>query len=419
MSTPLSFYPRPPVHTRCGMHDSNDAGANPPDDRAHAKALRARGITSYKLLDDPVLEASARQVQRAKVYWQHGIMPIIRLYKSQPHPHWKPDPRHVSVYTGALGSTGNPVAPYIEAGNEWNLSTERSRNATPAEIAVQFREAAHNIKQGGGIPLVYALSPGGDMYAGDHRRAYREFLDELLRLGGKSALDGCAIALHPRPHTFPPDTPPSATATVTFNEWQWYATEIKTRFGWNPPMIFTEHGYSLNDATNTGHPPITEAVWTAYNEELFRRGDPNHSQSLPPYVFFQCYWKEIGPRWFDDNAFNSWCPNGATAWGRRIGNMGINWHYSLTQNVPLRDLLIAEAKNVQLISPNKDAALEKKAHAEGYTTALGNEYQLTQNGVRYVAQLFYRHAGAQSTEAVYYVEYGQWGNPANIKRVIV
>ena len=47
MSTPLSFYPRPPIDTGLGMHDSHLTGDNPPDIRQHARNLRRAGVTWY------------------------------------------------------------------------------------------------------------------------------------------------------------------------------------------------------------------------------------------------------------------------------------------------------------------------------------------------------------------------------------
>lgn len=415
MATPLNWYPLPPKHTRCGLHDSNSFADNPPDPAQHGRDLARYGITAYKLLAEATGEYGASKAARAKHYLNAGVMPIIRLYKSRPHPDFVPAPEMTSVYTKALG-----IPPYMEIGNEWNLSVERRRSVTPATIAQQWLAAADAVKQGGGIPLVYALSPGGDLYGGDHREPYRLFLDEVLRVGGKGALDRCAVALHPRPHTFPPDTTPSSSATVTFREYEWYAGELERRFGWVPPLIFTEHGYSLGDGTDTGFPRIDESRWVSFNEYVFRRADPNSKDPLPAYVFFMCYWKEIGGGWYNDNAFNGWLPAGATAWGQRILEMGIDWHYPVVNNMSLEDRLLKRAKELQLISPNPNAALEKAAYTDNdIAAAIGNEFALTHNGTTFVAQLFYFRwvddAGQRRVaERVLYAAKGDWNNVRTI-----
>jgi hypothetical protein len=323
MPTPLSWYPRPKVDTGLGLHDSSNVGANPPDFEAHAKALRAAGISWYK-----ILEAGNNKIERCRVYLEHDIMPIVRLYQHRPHPDYIVYPGQVAAYVAA-------GVRYFEMGNEPNISPDEwkegkwpdSANDLGRIVAEQWLKAADMVKREGGIPLVYAWTPGGTYdHAGGHRRFTIDFLSHLA-LG---ALEGAGVAIHPRPHNNPPDAAPTSTNTVTFREHEWYAQTYKELIGWIPPMFATEHGYSIGDSQNANFPRIDEHLWTEYNQELFERMNPNHPKAIPSHLFTLCYWLETeGGDWPNDQLSNGWYPDGLRMWGQRLASMRVTWNRTI------------------------------------------------------------------------------------------
>lgn len=258
----------------------------------------------------------------------HDIMPIVRLYRERPHPHYVVFPGQVAAYVAA-------GARYFEVGNEPNISPDEWQPGTwPAAadmgriIAEQWMGAADMVRREGGIPLVYAMTPGGTYaHAGGHRRITRDFLQHLKDRGALGALEGAGIAIHPRPHNNPPDTVATAANDVTFNEYEWFAATYKEFLGWTPPLFATEHGYSMGDSQNSNFPPTDEGRWVDYNQELFERMNPSHPKALPPYLFALCYWLETaGGTWANDEVSRGWYPDGLRAWGQRIASMRVVWN---------------------------------------------------------------------------------------------
>lgn len=331
MPTPLSQYPRPKNDTGLGLHDSSNVGANPSNIEAHAKALRAAGISWYK-----ILEAGGNKIERCRTYLAHDIMPIVRLYKERPHPDYVVFPGEVARYVAA-------GVRYFEMGNEPNISPDEWQTGkwpSAADmgriIAEQWVSASAIVKREGGIPLVYAMTPEGTYsHAGGHRRITIDFLQHLKTKGRLDTLEGAGVAIHPRPHNNPPDTPTTATNTVTFNEYQWFAQTYKELVGWVPPFFATEHGYSIGDSQNTNYPRIDEHLWTDHNQKLFERMNPSHPKAIPPYMFALCYWLETeGGTWANDNLSNGWFPDGLRHWGQRLAGMRVTWNRTITNPTP-------------------------------------------------------------------------------------
>lgn len=331
MPTPLSSYPRPRHDTGLGLHDSSDVGANPPNVEAHARALRAAGISWYK-----ILEAGGNKVDRCRVYLAHDIMPIVRLYKHRPHPDYVVYPGEVARYVAA-------GVRYFELGNEPNISPDEWREgAWPAAadmgriIAEQWISASAMVKREGGIPLVYAMTPEGTYaHAGGHRRITRDFLTHLRNRGALGTLEGAGVAVHPRPHNNPPGTPSTSTNTVAFAEWAWFAAIYREFLGWDIPLFATEHGYSIGDAQNTNFPRIDERLWAEHNRELFERMNPSHPQAIPANLFCLCYWLETaGGVWRNDQVSDGWFPEGLRAWGQRFASMQVNWSRTIPTPTP-------------------------------------------------------------------------------------
>lgn len=368
------------------MHDSSNVGANPSDIEAHAKALRAAGISWYK-----VLEAGGNKVERCRIYLAHDIMPIVRLYKERPHPDYVVFPGEVARYV-AVGVR------YFEMGNEPNISpdewqTGKWPSATDLGriIAEQWIGASGMVKREGGIPLVYAMTPEGTYsHAGGHRRITIDFLQHLRLKGALGTLEGAGVAIHPRPHNNPPDAPTTGTNTVTFNEYQWFARTYQELVGWIPPMFATEHGYSIGDAQNANYPRIDENLWTDYNQELFERMNPNHPKAIPPYLFALCYWLETaGGTWQNDELGRGWFPDGLRRWGQRFDQMNINWNRAIVAPAPIPtpsptpqpevpvSTIPAKPHVEWLASPNYENALSPKSAIVWHHT--GGSLQATLN----------------------------------------
>lgn len=325
----MTDYPRPQHDTGLGLHDSVNYGSSPPNAAEHARTLRKYGFSWYKLLSD-----DTNKIDRAAVYLAHDIMPIVRIYKSHPHPNYLPDPNVIRQWT-ARGIR------WFEVGNEPNLIEEweegRFPGSTPdkavrvgQETARQWMKAADAVRRGGGIPLTYALAPGGNA---DHRIVYQAFFETLRQEGGASILDGAGLAIHPRPHNNPPGTKWTPTNTVTFDEHRWIKRLVVSLFGWCPPMHATEHGYSIGSHDNKNYPPIDERLWAEHNRELFEMMNPSHPNAVDPDLWSVNYWVESqaeAGRWRIDGMFKLWMGDGPRPddplWGRTFFTMNVTWN---------------------------------------------------------------------------------------------
>jgi hypothetical protein len=316
MATPYSYYPIP--KTGVGFHDSSNTGAIPANLDVWAQAMAAEGVSVYKVLADGV-----NKVNMAAALVRAGIVPIVRLYGHQPHPRLTVHPGWVAPYVAAgarLFEWGNE--PNI-GGDEWENGTFPPRSEFGRLIGEQWIRNAAQIRSEGGIPMFVAMTPGGYH---DHRTAYRQILDYLHSAGKLGTLEQAALAIHPRPHTVPPHVPPTDALTVAFKEYEWIAGLFQTYLGWVPPMYATEHGYSPNDSTPTGYPPIDENQAAAYNRVLFEMMNPAHPDKCPRYLLGLAYWLETeGGTWVRDEAFRHRFPGEPTVWGHTFLAMNINW----------------------------------------------------------------------------------------------
>jgi hypothetical protein len=316
MATPYSYFPIP--KTGIGFHDSSNTGAIPANLDVWAQAMAARGVSVYKVLADGV-----NKVGMAAALVRAGIVPIVRLYGHQPHPRLTVHPGWVAPYVAAgarLFEWGNE--PNIGA-PEWENETFPPRSEFGRLIGEQWLRNAAQIRAEGGIPLFVAMTPGGYH---DHRIAYVQILDYLHSVGKLGTFEQAALAIHPRPHTVPPHVPPTQALTVAFKEYEWIAGLFQTYLGWVPPMYATEHGYSPNDSTPTGYPPIDENQAAQYNRVLFEMMNPAHVDRCPRYLLGLAYWLETeGGTWARDEAFRHRFPGEPTVWGNTFLAMNITW----------------------------------------------------------------------------------------------
>lgn len=219
----LDEYPRPSEDTGWGFHDSAGADARPRDPRGFARYLREElGITWYKLL-----ARGTNKVDMARALREAGIEVVVRLYVPQPHP------RHV-VAGAEVRAYVDAGVHYVEWGNEPNLSIEWDRaswdeGARVDKVCEQFLRNAEVIRAAGGIPLLPALSPGGEY---PHRDWYRTMFEWFRLQGHLSDLEGAAVAIHNRP-----------LAPWTEREYEWIDDLVRAYLGRSLPLLGTEAGW--------------------------------------------------------------------------------------------------------------------------------------------------------------------------------
>lgn len=269
----LAGYPRPANDDGYGFHIS--ASPNPPDPNVLReqvipllKQLHARWVT--------VWAADDNQVDRVKLLVDAGFEVVLRVHpQGAPHPWYVPDPAMVRRYT-AIG------VHYIVPGNEPNLKAEnQGGRADPDAIAWQWVQASDNIKAGGGIPVLYPMSPGGD--AMDSRVLLAHIFVWAKQHDMLDAFDGAAVAIHNRPMNKPLDVRDS----TSFLDYEWVDDLVQSYMGRSLPLLGTEAGYTYNDLVDPRYPRITAAMHRDYNLAIvtgFRDGRWRDS------LFCQNFW---------------------------------------------------------------------------------------------------------------------------------
>ncbi|HBY94657.1 MAG TPA: hypothetical protein DEP84_11975, partial [Chloroflexi bacterium] len=331
MPTALSCYPRPTPDTGVGMHDTPNPYRGPEDPTAHALWLRERGIMWYKIGANDVAK-----LDRARIYREHGIEVIYRFRPGHgvSHPDFVPDPNHLhAVYETGVNYVEGGNEPNIGAGNQGEWEGDYPDNRAEV-LGRQWLRFASQAKRVGLIPLFYAMTPGGIW---DHRRAYEEVLGFLATSDyGRESFEMAAVAIHNRPHNNPPlpnDTGWQHGNTVTFDEYCWIKACFERHFGWCPPMMATESGYSYGDNKNPTLPTIDWDLHERYNMTLFERMSPDDPNPWPAELFALCHWFERG--WADAGVWPQdavWeCPllQGAdTPFGRALAARSFTWDRS-------------------------------------------------------------------------------------------
>lgn len=311
-----------------GVHDSPNKYLNPPNVTNHARTLKRYGIDNYKILAD----ADNKKAGRVQVYRQHGIHSIVRTHVDRPTPNFVIDLQVARDYV-------NAGAWAIEPMNEPNLKDEWRDGTFPSSwteygkiVARQWIRNADVILAAGGVPVTPALSPGGHV---PHREATLRFLDGINFHGGRGQLDRAVIGVHWRPLNNPIDTPPgigNPPNTTLWRENEWFFATYSAFLGYMPGFVETESGYSPGSSENGTFPPMTQATWASFNQELYSRLNPTHAKATPGQVICQDYWIEGTDGsgvWRIDAAFINWLednqPPDEPLWGKAIRTMGINW----------------------------------------------------------------------------------------------
>jgi len=385
MATPLSFYPRPPVDTGMALHDHHWDSASPPDPYEHARNLRKAGFSWYKFL-----VGGTNKVGRVRIYAEHGIMPVIRMYAPRPHPNWLPNSGEVAAYVAVGGK-------YFEIGNEPNLVDEVQGHINPEADAAQWIRGSDIVKSVGGIPVVFACTPGGHM---NHRVYTNRFLAEVKRLGRLDSFNRSVLGIHPRPLNNPPSQPRDTgnpPNTTTWLEYTWYREAYYNYLGWRIPLIATEHGYSGRGQENGEHPPMNDTTWAEWNKELFEQFNPSHPKAVPAEFLAACYWIEINEGvWIFDGPFardgREWIGDKARpddrSWGKAIWTIQPTWNRNLATppveppidppdeipETPVTRQLVRIPEYIQIVEANAPAGSEywHLDYAELRTNEFGN-----------------------------------------------
>lgn len=266
----LSDYPRPSFDTGYGFH-INGSPYPPPlpvmRDRVVPllKSLGATWVTLWLVDTD--------WIDWVKLLQDNGIEVVVRYQPlSRPHPEFIPKTEEIKKYVD-IG------VHYFQPGNEPNLVRENPYG-TPEQVAMQWVEASKAIKAAGGIPVLYPMSPGGDI---PHREFLTRMFEWMAQNGQLDSLDGAAIAVHNRPHNKPPDHRDS----TSFLEYEWVDDLVNQYIGRSLPILGTEAGYTFGDLIDSNFPRIDAELHEQYNLEII---DGFSSGRWRPALFTQNFW---------------------------------------------------------------------------------------------------------------------------------
>jgi hypothetical protein len=271
----LSKYPRPAFDTGMGIHGGANAwfplGENGPE--WAIGQLKEMGFTWVKLLD--VEGSSLACIGACKAA---GIEPVIRLYRPAPH-------------TGTINAKTKEKlqlliaagAHYFETQNEPNVKWEWENEIIPPDahevVAMNWATDADTILAAGGIPLITAMSPGGEP-GWDDIEFLRHMVWWLKDNWGLVKLNRCAIACHNAALNHPLDYPFDAINQSgenagqklldpgASNGWNKYAAVhdlVLRETGLSLPVLSTEGGIWPGENQDPRYPEVTkQAVTNGY-----------------------------------------------------------------------------------------------------------------------------------------------------------
>lgn len=315
----LSDYPRPPApDTGWGIHDDPNCMWVADDPDAFFKELKERyGFSWFK-----VLACGTNKLEVVRAARRQGVEPVVRLYVERPSPHYPRPGAEENRVRGELKAYVEAGARYFETGNEPNLDIEWS----PGEwekpdrierLCRQWLRVVPMIKEAGGIPVFYAMTPGtaGQWYA--------DCFETFKRWGKiEEAFAGCAIGSHLGSINHPLDYPfnpeknlPHATREERFASLAKDNTcylcgelimHLMDRYLPYPvPILSTEGGTFLNNHDDKNYPKVTPELHREMNLETFRRFNPEHPKYWGDPVFAQMSWIYhtdsgifVGDSWF-------------------------------------------------------------------------------------------------------------------------
>jgi hypothetical protein len=190
----------------------------------------------------------------------NGIMPVMRLYRS-----------NVLPYDGDVGAV---VRHYVARGvlyyqlyNEPNINSENDQGfPNPNHYALQWATAARMVMYNGGYPGLGALSPGGEY---NHYTFLDRTMRAIIRNGDGVLLNRAWISAHNYNGLRPPEDPDG------FFLYRKYNDTVRDNINRSLPVIGTEAGSYHPD------PQVEMAVI---------RWQYDYMQHREPYFFAHSHW---------------------------------------------------------------------------------------------------------------------------------
>ena len=274
----LQDYPRPAGDDGYGFHINGEPylPRQPMLQSEVIPLLKALGATWVTVWSSSDLD---EQVESARSLVGAGFEVLMRFHEIKPpHPDYVPPEDWLRKFR-AVGIR------YFVPGNEPNLTLENPSRAGPEFIARQWMYAADRIKGVGGIPLLFPMSPGGDV--GDHRSMLVGILEWLKANDALDTLDGAGVAIHNRPLGKPLEMRDS----TSFLEYEWIDDTVARYAGKHLPLYATEAGYAFGEQIIPSLPRIDGELHKQYNLAIitgFRDGRWRDS------LFAQTFWMLSG-----------------------------------------------------------------------------------------------------------------------------
>ena len=446
-----TVYPRPPEDTGAGVHLSagfaHPMGENEGNFAPLASRLRGMGLTWAKLGD-----MGGTAIKPCQVLLDHGIMPVVRMYRQHPYPGRLDQKQRETVAT--LARMG---VRYFERGNEPNLVDEHSSwptdwNAWFSAWARDWYDDALFISSYGGLTAVDALAPGGNWAAnrlvwgnGDDIGFLKRMLEALREVPGAYDLLRRTgwVSVHPATLNHPPEFPddpvnqaehpgwtvhthyyPDGTATGASNGWRkWEAVReiVRGFLGSDIALIGTEGGAWPGSLQDGRYPELTNETASQMNYQTLgsMRTSPGWQLAHMPWLLINREAGNLAPHferdaWIRVPGYGS-CPPGdprelpilqmleqsplqarSADWGGGEPSPG-----DLQQT-------IGDAVQAGIIPLNPATAFEISAKAKGLLPA-SPETDVQFGGAVYRAQA-YRKETDRATQHIVYAKVGDWGN---------
>jgi hypothetical protein len=328
----MAKIPLPEADTGAGVHLSagfaHPMGENEGQFSAIARELRARGLTWAKLGD-----MGGTAIKPCQVLIEHGIMPVVRLYREKPYPGQLDDKQKETVR--ALTRLG---VRYFERGNEPNLVDEHK--AWPSDWEAWFQNWAQDwladarfIADAGGYVAIDALAPGGNWRGG--QLVYGDgddigFLVCMLR--ALRAAAGAAellrergwVAVHPAALNHPldyPDDPvnqrehPGQTihthyyadgrptgASNCWRKWEAVHAVVEQELGFSLPILATEGGAWPGNAADSRYPALTNETASEMTYQMLASMPraPDYFVAFTPWLLFNRIAGNLAPHFERD-----------------------------------------------------------------------------------------------------------------------
>jgi len=300
-------FPRPPVDTGFGFHDSASCYWEPHGQHySYARMLREHGATWYLMW---VFDEN--KADYAKALIDNGIMPIVRIGPAK-----MPQPMIQMSTVEAYIAAG---VKWFMLGNEYNLHEEwgpddnwKGIDKPIRHVADWYVRIADEVRARGGWPLTPPPSLGGHCL---HRDWFERFMYALQNIATeqgrtmKNLLYPGGIGIHCRSSGNPLEDGPE-DYDCSAREWEWFNDTVVRFVGEPLPMANGEWGDEPGWCKRL-HPEFDNRQkwewWHNRNIEQIKWCDPNNDgYSYPEQVFANCFWViHDGGTWDDCGMLNN------------------------------------------------------------------------------------------------------------------